>query len=130
MERKEKRERRDYKVRYRVGKGEIEIEWEREFKIDEKKRNIIRTIERYEITEKQEEIIKILVDGKEHNIREIEEESKIGSVEGVIAVINSINRKIESSSINKGIKERGKKRKIIERIGYSRYLVKCEIEVE
>lgn len=130
MERKEKRERRDYKVRYRVGKGEIEIEWEREFKIDEKKRNIIRTIERYEITEKQEEIIKILVDGKEHSIKELERESKIGSVEGIIAVINSINRKIESSSINKGIKERGKKRKIIERIGYSRYLVKCEIEVE
>lgn len=130
MERKEKRERRDYKVRYRVGKGEIEIEWEREFKIDEKKRNIIRTIERYEITEKQEEIIKILVDGKEHSIKELERESRIESIEGVIAVINSINRKIESSSINKGIKERGKKRKIIERIGYSRYLVKCEIEVE
>ena len=130
MERKEKRERRDYKVRYRVGKGEIEIEWEREFKIDEKKRNIIRTIERYEITEKQEEIIKILADGKEHSIKELERESRIESIEGVIAVINSINRKIESSSINKGIKERGKKRKIIERIGYSRYLVKCEIEVE
>ena len=130
MERKKKRERRDYKVRYRVGKGEIEIEWEREFKIDEKKRNIIRTIERYEITEKQEEIIKILVDGKEHSIKELERESRIESIEGVIAVINSINRKIESSSINKGIKERGKKRKIIERIGYSRYLVKCEIEVE
>lgn len=123
-------ERKEYKVRYKAGEGEIEVEWEREYKIDEMKRNVIRTIERYKITEKQEEIIKIFVDGKEHNIREIEEESKIGSVEGIIAVINSINRKIESSSINKGIKERGKKRKIIERIGYSRYLVKCEIEVE
>lgn len=118
------KERREYKVVYIVGKGEIEIEWEREIEEGVE----VKMRERKELTEKEDKVMRIMVDSKEHGIEELKEESGIESEAGVIAVIRGINRKIEESKLNRDIKK-GRKRRIIEKEGYSRYKVECRIEV-
>jgi len=123
-------EEKGYKVRYNLREREIEIEWEEEFKVSEESSNYVRYVDRYRVNEIEDRVIRLLSNGKEHYIGEIEREvyGEKGETQeqGIIALINGINIKIKRSRINKGKEESVK---VIERARYGRYKIIAKIEV-